>query len=80
LKTRLFAALLAATALNGCATLRPTPQNCQRALTGLSAASDIAAVLVRYGYAEEKALAIIAAGELAVRQACAAANVLPSSL
>ena len=42
MKHRLIALFLAASALNGCATLL-SPARCERALTGLQTASDIAA-------------------------------------
>lgn len=75
MKHALIAATLALSTLSGCASIL-TANNCQRALTGLTAASDIAQVLIRFGYAPEaaaKAAEAIASVQLAVATACAQA-------
>lgn len=62
--------------LSGCQTIA-SPRNCEAALHGLSAASEIARVLIQFGYAPEaaaKAAEAIAALQLATATACAYAN------
>lgn len=69
--TRLL--VLAPLLLAGCV----TPQNCQRALTGLTVASDIAAVLQARGVAVEVADKIASAlvvGQVTLAAACAASG------
>lgn len=71
MKHRLFAPLLAMALVN-CATL--TPDRCQRALTGLTAASEIVARLQALGYQSDVAAKIaqaLAVGQITLATACA---------
>lgn len=76
MKHRLFAPLLAATALlslSGCL----TPDRCQRALTGLTAASEIVTRLQALGYQSDVAAKIaqaLAVGQITLATACASAG------
>lgn len=70
MKPRLFAVL--SLALASCATLN-TPQNCQRALEGLSGARQVLAVLQAGGVEPEavaKAAVAVALAEVVVGKAC----------
>ncbi len=67
-----IALFLAAQGLSGCATLT-TPSNCERALTGLSAASEIVSVLQAHGIAPDVAAELaplLALGKIGVGAAC----------
>lgn len=69
----IYALILAASTLSGCATIT-TARNCERALSGLTAASDIAAALQANGIAPDVAAKIgplLALGKIGVGVACA---------
>lgn len=70
---RVLAATLALTLLSGCATIL-TPARCERALSGLQTAADIAAALIRNGVAPvtaQKVADAISLSQLGVGAACA---------
>lgn len=73
MKYQVLAPLLAAALVSGCATIT-TPRNCERALTGLTAAQQIIAVLQAAGVKPEIAAKIasaLAVGQVTVATACA---------
>lgn len=79
MKTRPILALLAASALSGCATIL-SPSRCEAVLSAAQTAQDIIAVLTARGVAPETAAKIasaLAIGQITLATACASVNPPP---